>query len=293
MLPIESTGSPERYDKRRLSYATTFDSRWKASVIRSMEWMTGKVTLLRHIREFERRGPPVGQEFWPRALNQMGIELRTPPGQIARIPKQGPLVIVANHPHGLVDGIVLGALIGQARQDYRILTRSLLTGVREVQQFLMPVPFPHEDDALQLNLEMRRKCMRHLQSGGSVALFPSGSVSASQTMFGPAVEASWNPFTAKMILRSGATVLPIRFSGQNSRWYQMANRVSPTLRQGLLLHEVVHALNKPISPIIGDPIYPDQLRKWASDQRGFMGWLRAHTLALTDDQRVGTGWSPE
>src|SRR6056297_256042 len=178
----------------------------------------------------------------------MGIDLVTPEEQIRRIPRNGPLVVVANHPHGLVDGMVLAALIGRVREDYKILTRTLLTGVEEVKRFMIPVPFQHEANALQQNLAMRERAMDHLAMGGVVVLFPSGVVAASQTLFGPAVEADWNPFTAKMIQRSGATVLPVFFPGQNSRWYQMANQISATLRQGLLIHEVVHVLNRSQAP---------------------------------------------
>lgn len=270
----------EPYDKRKLSYATTFDSPLKKQSIRAMEWMTGKLTLLHLIRKFERSGVPEGQAFWRKALDVMGIPLQTPQDQIARIPETGPLIVVANHPHGLVDGMVLADLIGRVRQDYRILTRSLLTSVDEVSRFMIPVPFPHEADALRQNLEMRKRAMDHLGDGGAIVLFPSGVVATSETMFGPALEADWNPFTAKMIQRSGATVLPVRFTGQNSRWYQIANRLSPTVRQGLLIHEVVTSLNKPQAPIVGHPIAPEETKTWASDPRGFVAWLREKTINL-------------
>ncbi|WP_249138928.1 lysophospholipid acyltransferase family protein [Actibacterium sp. MT2.3-13A] len=268
------------YDRRRLSYAHTFDNPFQVATIQAMEVLTGKMRLLRLIRRFEAMGVPHGQAFWKQALEVMGIELRTPPEQIANIPKDGPLVIVANHPHGLVDGMVLGELIGRVRTDYKILTRNLLTGVGEIEQFMIPVPFAHEADALQQNLDMRRRAMEHLKDGGVIVLFPSGVVASSDTMFGPVIERDWNPFTAKMILRSGARVLPIFFPGQNSRWYQMANRVSPTLRQGLLLFEVVHALNKPQAPVVGAPIDRAEIDGWSSNPRGFVAWLRAQTLAL-------------
>ena len=268
------------FDKRRLSYAATFDDPARAAVIRSLEWATGKITLLRHIRRFESTPVPRGQQFWSRAMAEMGIEVTTPRSEIARIPARGPLVVVANHPHGLVDGMVLAELIGRVRTDYRILTRTLLTGVAEVEQFMLPVPFPHAPDAQGRMIEMRRRAMAHLATGGCVALFPSGAVASSDTAFGPAVERDWNPFTAKMIARSGATVLPVRFPGANSRAYQIASRISPTLRQGLLIHEVVHAFGKPQRPVIGEPIPPETWRRHAVSSRGFMAWLRARTLAL-------------
>ena len=268
------------YDRRRLSYAGTFTNPWASRAIQTMEFLTGKLHLLRLIRRFEGMGVPHGQGFWAQALGVMGIALTTPADEIARIPAKGPLVIVANHPHGLVDGMVLAELVGRVRTDYKILTRSLLTGVGEIEQFMIPVPFPHESDALQQNLAMRKRAMAHLANGGVIVLFPSGVVASSQTMMGPAIEAEWNPFTAKMILRSGATVVPVFFPGQNSRRYQMANRMSATLRQGLLLHEVVHALNKPQAPRVGQPIKPDELLKHAENTSGFMDWLRQRTLAL-------------
>lgn len=268
------------YDKRRLSYAGTFTDPWKAGTIRTLEWMTGKITLLRLIRAFEARGPIAGQEFFLRALDIMGIEVRTPVHQVAQIPAEGPVVVVANHPHGLVDGLVMAVLVGQVRTDYKILTRSLLTGIPEIEQFMLPVAFPHEANAQRLNIEMRQQAMDQLKAGGVVILFPAGGVATSPTYFGPAVEPEWNPFTAKMILRSAARVVPIYFPGQNSRWFQIANRISPTLRQGLLLHEVAHALNRPQSPVIGAPIGRPEIEPWGANPRGFMAWLREQTLAL-------------
>ena len=268
------------YDKRKLSYANTFENPAQRAVIRGMEWATGKLTLLRLVRKFERMGPAEGQAFWAQALGLMRITLETPEAEIARIPRTGPLVIVANHPHGLVDGMVLAELIGRVRQDYKILTRSLLTGVDEVARFMIPVPFPHEPNAKALGLRMRAEAMAHLAEGGVIALFPAGSVAQAQSAFGPVVEADWLPFTATLIQRSGATVLPIRFPGRNSRAYQIAANLSPVLRQGLLIHEVVAACGAPQAPIVGQPIAPDALPLGTDGPRGFVARLRATTLAL-------------
>ncbi|MEL6565749.1 MAG: lysophospholipid acyltransferase family protein [Pseudomonadota bacterium] len=282
-LAKPETVSFQKYDRRSLSYASTFKDPWKASFIRVMEAFTGKLTILRLIRKFERKGAPSGQAFWRACLDVMGIALTTPQAQLDRIPKTGPVIVVANHPHGMVDGMIFADLIGRVRPDYRILTRSLLTAIDEVAgSYMIPVPFPHDPDAQRKGVEMRAKAMQHLKDGGVVALFPSGVVAASETWWGPAIEGEWNVFTAQLIRRSGATVLPMKFPGQNSRAYQIANRVSPMIRQGLLLHEIVHALNKPQGPIVGHPLNQDFVTGWKDDPRGFMAWLRDHTLALKD-----------
>ena len=273
--------SDQPYDRRRLSYATTFTNPVQQKIIQAIELLTAKYYLLRRIRRFEAMGVPMGQPFWAQALDIMGIELQTPLEEIANIPKDGPVVVTANHPHGLVDGMILAELIGHVRTDYKILTRSLLTGVGEIDQFMIPVPFDHEPDALKKSLEMRSRAMRHLSNGGLVALFPSGVVASADRWFGPAIEREWSAFTAKMIQRSGAQVVPIRFTGQNSRAYQIASLVSPTIRQGLLLNEVRLALNKPQRPIVGEAISQNELTKAANDPRKFIAWLREHTMALT------------
>lgn len=270
-----------KYDRKTLSYASTFDDPFRSRFISAIEWMTGKMSILRMIRRFEQRGAPTGQAFWRAALDTMGIDLLTPQEQLDLIPKEGPVIVVANHPHGMVDGMIFADLIGRVRPDYRILTRSLLTSIDEVAgSYMIPVPFPHDKDAQRKGVEMRAKAMSHLKEGGVVALFPSGVVAASDGWWGPAVEAEWNVFTAKLIRRSGATVVPIKFPGQNSRAYQIANQISPMLRQALLLHEIVHSCNKPQSPVVGAPIPQSEVDAREDNPRAFMAWLREHTLAL-------------
>ncbi|MFD1808191.1 hypothetical protein ACFSHQ_08700 [Gemmobacter lanyuensis] len=145
---------------------------------------------------------------------------------------------------------------------------------------MIPVPFPHEENARELGLEMRNQTMAHLKRGGLIILFPAGKVAMSEGWWGPAIEAEWNVFTHKMVRTSGATIVPMRFTGQNSRAFLIANKLSDTLRQGLLLYEIKRALFKPQRPYIGQPIPASELDKWEGNPRGFLAWLREHTLSL-------------
>ncbi|OCX58671.1 acyltransferase [Thioclava sp. SK-1] len=282
LTPPELQTTQKPYDKRRLSYATTFTNPFKANTIRTVEWITAKIPLLRLIRRFESQGTPFGREFWPQALRVMGIDVQTPAEQIARIPKTGPLIVVANHPHGLVDGMVLAYLIGKVRDDYRILTRSLLTGVPEIEKYMLPVPFPHEENAREDSLKMRADAMAVLKQGGCIVLFPAGAVAHSHSWFGPVIEDEWNPFTAKMVSRSGAQVLPVHFRSHNTRLYQIVSQFSATLRQSLLLYEIRKALNKPQKPVIGHAKHPDEMREALKNPRQWLADLREETLSLKD-----------
>lgn len=270
-----------RMDRSSLTYANSFENGFKRNTIRTIEWLTGKLTILQLIRRFEDRGPYADEEIWNGAMSAMNVDVTTPQAEIQRIPATGPVVFVANHPHGMVDGLVMGQLLAQRRKDFRILTRSLLTNIHPVaDKFLIPVPFPDQSDSQEKMVAMRHASMDHLAGGGLISLFPSGIVAHSDSLFGPAIEREWNVFTAKLIRRSGATIVPCYFPGANSRWYQMANRVSPTMRQGLLIHEIARSRNSSYRPVIGNPITPDQIAQLPERPRDFVAWLRSQTLAL-------------
>lgn len=270
------------YDGRNLSYSPTFTNPFQAVTIKTIEWLTGKITLMRLVRKYEREGEIRGISFWRRVLDLLQIRLETPADQIANIPATGPVVVVANHPHGLVDGLILAELIGNVRQDFKILTRSLLTNVREIEYHMLPVAFPHEEDSVRKNIQMRKLAMDHLTDGGVIVLFPAGQVATSPGWFGEILEPEWLPFTAKMILKSDAKVVPIYFPGQNSRMFQIAHKISMTIRQGLLLHEIAYAMKKSQKPVIGPAIERDQIEAYAKNPRGLMAWLRETTLALRE-----------
>jgi putative hemolysin len=281
--PHGSTHPPRVYDRRGLTYSGTFESPLKRGIIKTIEWCTGKIHILRLIRRFEKRGKVRGPGFWRAVLDVMDIELLTPQEQLDLIPKTGPVVVVANHPHGLVDGLIMAELLGSVRPDYRILTRAFLTDIDEdAGQYLIPVPFPHEKDAQAKMVEMRKQAMAYLKDGGLIALFPSGVVASSNAMFGPMVEDEWTLFTAKMIRTSGARVVPLFFPGANSRWYQMANQISATLRQSLLIHEIAKACGKPQKPIVGAPFDDAEVKERLTDPRACMAWMRDVTLNLKD-----------
>jgi putative hemolysin len=267
------------YDRSELTYANSFPQRGKRIFIRTIETLTARFQLLYHMRHWE-NNPYKDPHFWTSVLDEMSVKITTPLKQLENIPSSGPIVVVCNHPHGLVDGLVLAWLLSKRREDFQIITRALLNGVAVAEKNLLPISFPHEEDAVRKNLQTRKEALNNIKDGHCIGVFPAGTVSTSKTAFGPVIEADWGKFTSKLVLQSNAQVVPIFFQGSNSRWFQIANRISDTCRQSLLMYEIKHAFHKDQSPIIGKPIGRDVLDKYKTDPESLMVFLRAETLKL-------------
>jgi putative hemolysin len=262
-----------------LSYCNSFPSPKRHFVIRWVENLTGRIKILRLAKQHQSE-PPLPGNFWQQAMTRMGINTDIGEDALARIPRSGPLIIVANHPHGLVDGMVLCEIVSRVRADFKIMTRAFLAKVPDINDRMLPVAFEHEDDAVKKNVKVRKDALDHVKSGGCLILFPAGRVAHSETLFGPAVDGQWTNFLARLVIRGRATVLPMFFHGQNSRAYQLAARFSPTLRQALLMHEVVRSLNSEMKPVVGEAIAFDEMEALNLSPKDLAAHLRAHTLAL-------------
>ncbi|MFK5996749.1 MAG: lysophospholipid acyltransferase family protein [Rhodobacterales bacterium] len=267
------------YDKSQLTYANSFPHLGKRIFIKTVETLTARFQLLYHMHHWE-NNPDKNPHFWTSIFDEMDIKVIAAPEQIDNIPATGPIVVVCNHPHGLVDGLVVAWLLSKRRDDFQIITRALLNGVAVAEKYLLPISFPHEEDAVRKNLQTRKEAVNQIKAGHCIGVFPAGTVSTSKTAFGPVVEAEWGKFTSKMILHTNARVVPIYFQGSNSRWFQIANRISETFRQSLLMFEIKKSFHKDQKPIIGKPIERDVLDRYKTDPEGLMAFLRAETLKL-------------
>ncbi len=267
------------YNPADLTYASSYPDTGKRFFIKLVEAFTAKYRLLWHMRRWE-NDPNKHPHFWTSVLDEMGIKVKTSAAMMENIPRTGPVVIVCNHPHGLVDGLVLAWLLSKRRDDFKIITRALLNGVAVAEHNLISIYFPHEEDALAKNLESRKVALDWVNDGHAVGVFPAGTVCTARSFFGPVVESEWGNFTSKMILRSDAVVVPVFFAGSNSRVFQIASNISMTLRQSLLMYEIKKAFNKAQCPVVGRAIGRDVLDKYKSDPAGLMAFLRQSALDL-------------
>lgn len=249
---------PDISSRSAFSYADSGDPLWKRLAIRAVERATGARRIERLYRERQAQGWRNGDEesFFAAAISALSLDLRYDEAKLARIPRQGPLVVVANHPFGVLDGIVMCGLMERARPDFLVLTNSVLMRAPEMRKRMLPVSFDETPEARRANLDSRARALDHATRGGCVVIFPAGAVSTSPDRLGraPAVDGPWSPFAARLVRKARASVLPVFFPDQNSRLFQIVSHIHPSLRLGLFFHEVRRRIGTQFPVAIGEPV---------------------------------------
>jgi len=265
---------------RDISYSASARTRAGRVVIRSLENLTGRRALMRMARGYE-RDIAGGRDFWQVMVDRYGLSLDVVAGSLGNVPPDGPLVVIANHPYGILDGLMLGHILARARGDFRILAHSVLRRAADLERVILPIGFDETPQTRALNLATRREALSILAAGGCIGVFPGGAVSTAPRPFGRPMDPSWRRFTARLIAKSGAAVVPVWFEGHNSRLFQVASHVHQTLRVALLVNEFRSRVGAPVRVAIGPAIDPARLAAHAGDARVLMDFLRAETYRLS------------
>src|SRR5208282_1788151 len=261
------------------SYATAEDPRFKRFLIRLIERVTGQ-PYLKWLYEDNRDNPVPGESFWDAAIRKLELKIVFNEAELATWPKTGPLVVVSNHPYGVLDGVVISHLVSKVRNDFRVLTNSVLYRAEEIREFLLPIDFSETEEAVKTNLKSRAEAKAYLLKGGCLVIFPAGGVSTTPTVWHKlAIDTDWKTFTARLITQAKAPVAPVFFAGQNSRLFQLASHVSMTLRLSLLFKEVHDRIGSEVHVRVGAPVPFDRLPAM-TDRHVFMNQLREMTYAL-------------
>lgn len=265
---------------RDISYAYSAQTRGGRAMIKLMENATGRVSLIKRARGYE-HDVANGDDFWQVMVRRYGLDLDVIGGSLNNIPKDKPLVVIANHPYGILDGLMLGHILTQTRGDFRILAHKVFRKAEDLNRVILPISFDETKEAVKLNLETRKTALDYLNNGGAIGIFPGGTVSTAAKPFSHPMDPAWRSFTARLIAKSGATVVPIFFDGSNSRLFQYASRVHYTLRMGLLIKEFRSRVGTPVRVAIGEPIDPSEIKAREKDARALMDYLRQETYKLS------------
>jgi len=265
---------------KEISYAFSAQSRAGRAVIRSIENITGRPRLLRMADGYERE-VAAGRDFWEVMQERYRLTLDLPGEGLANLPREGPLVVVANHPYGILDGLAMGRILSAVRGEFRILANTVFRRAADLEKVILPVDFAETKAAQRINIETRRAALDHLAGGGVIGVFPGGTVSTAAKPFSRPMDPPWKPFTARMIAKSGATVVPVFFDGANSRLFQLASHLTYTLRMALLISEFDSRVGAPIRVHVGRPLPTAEIAARRGDAPALMAYLREQTYRLS------------
>jgi putative hemolysin len=238
-----------------LTYSSPRDPRWKRWMMRAIEDLSGRRALLpiyyRWRTEVAGKSPRMMGELMDMLGARIDVNAAAwPPA----VPAGAPLVIVANHPFGIGDGIAVLALAEQLGRPYRILINSDFLRVPEIHPHALPIDFSATPEAIETNLRTRREARRLLRAGVAIVVFPAGGVATAEHPFGKAEELPWKSFTARLVQLAEAAVLPIYFEGQNSALFHFVSRYSLTLRLALLVSEFRRCVGGTVRAHVGDVV---------------------------------------
>lgn len=265
---------------RDISYSYSAQTKAGKTVIKLMENTTGRLRLIERARGYEQEVAN-GRDFWQVMVERYGLSLDIVAGDLSKIPTSGPLIMIANHPYGILDGLMMGHILSSVRGDFRILANTVFRKSADLQRVVLPISFDETKDAVRENLATRKNALAYLADGGAIGVFPGGTVSTAATPFAQPMDPGWRSFTARMISKSNATVLPVYFEGQTSRMFQLASHLHNTLRMGLLIKEFKKRIDTPVRVVVGDPITQEDLKEFSTDSRAMMDFLRKKTYELS------------
>jgi putative hemolysin len=280
-----------------LSYASPTDPRLKRWFIRSVEGLSGRDRFAALYDHWRRNIAPTRERIFGRMLELVDIKLRISGHWPLKKLPEAPLVIVANHPFGIGDGISVLSLAETLGRPFRVMIHKDLLKIVEMEPYALPISFEETKEALKANMAVRNEALALLKAGVTVVVFPAGGVAtAPKGGFGRAEDLPWKMFPARLIQEAKATVLPVFFSGQNGRLFhlisqpmalaeregrfvQFVGKLSLTLRLSLLIREFARLSGKTLDVRVGEPIEWPQLEA-IRERKALIGHLNQRVFEL-------------
>ncbi|MFP4025401.1 MAG: GNAT family N-acyltransferase [Thiohalospira sp.] len=232
-----------------------------------------------------------GIEFVNSVINHLGINFEVSNDDLRRIPEDKPFIVIANHPFGGVDAIILLKIFAELRPDFKALANFLLQKIDPLKDVIFPVnPFETHKDA-KSSFTGIKNALLHLEEGKCLGIFPAGEVSSYQPDSGIIQDREWQPSILKFIKKARVPIVPVYFQGTNSRFFHMLGQIHPLLRTAKLPSELFNKKNKTIKIRIGNPI-PVKEQDDFSEITHYGRYLRARTYALGTTLEVKKFYRP-
>ncbi|MGV8988250.1 MAG: hypothetical protein ACOH2H_18420 [Cypionkella sp.] len=250
----------------------------RRTMIRCVERLSGRAGFERLYRNWQKKPRDPEASIFSEAIGELGLSADITAEDLGRIPAAGPLLVVSNHPFGIIDGLFVGHLIATVRKDVKLICHSLLCQPREARDVLLPIDFGAGPDARRTSAETRRLAVEWLDQGHVLIIFPAGGVATSTAPLGRnAADFEWHPFVARLARRVGVKTLALYVAGRNSRLFQVASHLSYPLRVALIFFETRRRRNMPVTVRIAEPV------ECAAMGKGdVVAWLRERTFAMAE-----------
>ena len=246
-------------------------------MIRSIESLTGQPMLERKYNDILNQNP-TPSSIWSLIIKELKLGLNFDKNQLKKVPQAGPVVFIANHPFGVIDGICLGYLVSLVKPEFKFLVNEVLCREEVLNHFFLPVDFSPTKSAQQTNINTRKIAVEKLAEGEPIVIFPSGGVATAKGLMKRAEELEWKRFVVKLIKNSKACVVPMYFEGRNSLIFHLASQISMDLRLAFLLNEVRNKVGKTITIRIGNPINYDEIPDQTPEE--MLGYLQKCVQSL-------------
>lgn len=238
------------------------------------------------------RGSQTGRPLYASILDHLRATYCVSESDLERIPKSGPVIVVANHPCGLLEGAMLASLLRGIRQDVRFLANEFLAALPELNDLIIPVDVMDPSPAAsRRNSKHLRDGLRFLTSGAMLVVFPAGEVSHFHWRTAETTDSAWNPKVARLVEAAGnlvkdVRVLPMHVSGTNSRLFQFSG---DSLRTALLARELLNKRGVSIQIRVGKPITATALATLPGHQEqiDYLRW-RTYLLRHRQDFKANT-----
>ena len=200
-----------------------------------------------------------GQDFFNKLLEELNVKYLAFQEDLAKIPKTGPFILVANHPLGALDGVIMCKILSEIRPDFKVMGNFLLTKIEPMAPYVISVnPFEGRKEAYN-SMSGMREALRHLSEGHCLGIFPAGEVSNKNNEFHEILDKEWENPAMKLIKKANVPVVPMYFHAKNSKFLYSASKIHPDLQTLLLPSEMVNKREKPIKIRIGRPVSPKVL----------------------------------
>ena len=213
-----------------------------------------RVLALDRLDELWGRAGHHGGSVWDRLVRAMGVGVECGEGDLGLLPRSGPAIVVANHPHGFLDGIVAAHLLSRVRTDVKILGNALLGCLPEVSEHILTVDVFQTGREKTENMKALRETLRWLDGGGVLLVFPGGTVSRFNWSTGRVADPPWSQHFAGLAKRSGARVVPMHISGGNSLLFHVMSQLHERLGTGMLAREMMKQCGRRMEIRIGEPV---------------------------------------